>query len=100
MHDIEFAPSLEIILNETLPCLLSLQREGKVKYIGATGYPLSELRDIVEISPIPLNTVLSYCRNTLIDSALGKYIDFFQVILIFITKENIITMEYTDFIQL
>ncbi|XP_077302274.1 uncharacterized protein LOC143922816 isoform X2 [Arctopsyche grandis] len=78
VHDIEFAPSPEIILNETLPYLLSLKREGKVKYIGATGYPLSVLRDIVESSSIPLNTVLSYCRNTLVDSALGKYIEFFQ----------------------
>lgn len=39
-HDIEFASSLEEVVQEALPALKELQREGKVKVIGITGLPL------------------------------------------------------------
>lgn len=41
MHDPEFAPSVDIILNETLPALQRLKDEGKIRLIGMTGYPLA-----------------------------------------------------------
>jgi aryl-alcohol dehydrogenase-like predicted oxidoreductase len=37
IHDPEFAPSIEIIVNETLPALVKLREAGKVKMIGMTG---------------------------------------------------------------
>lgn len=33
-HDVEFAPSLDIVLNETLPALQRVKDEGKARYIG------------------------------------------------------------------
>uniref|UniRef100_A0A914UXL3 NADP-dependent oxidoreductase domain-containing protein n=1 Tax=Plectus sambesii TaxID=2011161 RepID=A0A914UXL3_9BILA len=54
------------------------RRSGKVRYIGITGYPLQKLAAIVEKSSIKIDVVLSYCRGTLNDSALGEYIPIFQ----------------------
>jgi len=41
VHDPEFAPSVDIILNQTLPALQKLKQEGKIRLIGMTGYPLA-----------------------------------------------------------
>lgn len=45
IHDIEFAPNLDIVLNETLPTLEALVKEGKAKYIGVSAYPVSILKE-------------------------------------------------------
>jgi aryl-alcohol dehydrogenase-like predicted oxidoreductase len=37
VHDPEFAPFVDIIVEETLPALVKLQEAGKVKMIGMTG---------------------------------------------------------------
>ena len=37
VHDPEFAPFTQIIVEETLPALVELQKQGKVKMIGMTG---------------------------------------------------------------
>ena len=44
VHDMEFAPNLNIILNETLPALKKVKEQGKARYIGITGYPLEQFR--------------------------------------------------------
>lgn len=44
VHDMEFAPSLDIIINETLPALQKVQQSGKARFIGITGYPLGNFR--------------------------------------------------------
>lgn len=33
-HDVEFAPSLDVVLNETLPALEKVKSAGKARYIG------------------------------------------------------------------
>jgi len=74
VHDVEFAevaPSLEFILHETLPALYKLKEQGLVKHVGITGYPLSILRRLLEESPVPISTCLSYCHHTLNDATLG-----------------------------
>ena len=44
VHDMEFAPNLDIIINETLPALQKVKDSGKAKFIGITGYPLENFR--------------------------------------------------------
>lgn len=40
----EFAPSLNIFINETLPALQKDQESGKARFIEITGYPLESFR--------------------------------------------------------
>jgi L-galactose dehydrogenase len=68
-HDIEFAPRQEI-LEETLPAMRRLQEEGKVRYIGITGYPLALLRDVADEADV--DAVLSYCHYNLLNTGLER----------------------------
>ncbi|KAJ8954404.1 hypothetical protein NQ318_011078 [Aromia moschata] len=78
VHDIEFAPSLDIVLNETLPTLDKIVKQGKANFIGVTGYPISKLWECIQASTIKINTVLSYCRLTMFDNTLKTYIPNFK----------------------
>ncbi|KDR24485.1 L-galactose dehydrogenase-like isoform X2 [Zootermopsis nevadensis] len=78
VHDIEFAPDVDIVVDETLPALQSVVAAGKARYIGVTGYPVSVLKKAIERSNTKVDTVLSYTRDTLIDDTLKKYLPFFQ----------------------
>nr|CAD7410229.1 unnamed protein product [Timema cristinae] len=86
VHDIEFAPNLEYVFKQTLPVLQEAVKEGKVRYLGVTGYPVSILQRAVESSPIKLNVVLSYCRNTLIDDSLSEILPLLQILSSFSIK--------------
>ncbi len=63
-HDVEFGDTQQII-NETIPALRSLQKEGKTRYIGISGYPLKVLMRIAEKAPV--DCILSYCRYLLVN---------------------------------
>lgn len=78
VHDMEFAPSLDIIINETLPALQKVQQSGKARFIGITGYPLGNFRTVLERSTVKIDTVLTYCRACIHDNGLQEYIPFFQ----------------------
>ncbi|CAB3999802.1 L-galactose dehydrogenase-like [Paramuricea clavata] len=78
IHDMEFAPSLDIILNETLPAMMKLKESGKVKFIGVTGYPLENFRRVLEKTTVPVDTILSYCHCSMNDRTLLDYIDEFK----------------------
>lgn len=45
----EFAPNLDIILNETLPALQKVKEAGKARFIGITGYPLENFQYVTRI---------------------------------------------------
>lgn len=66
-HDIEFAP-LDEILHETLPAMRLLREQGKVRFIGVTGFPLEMLRAVVEQADV--DVVLSYCHHNLLNTRL------------------------------
>jgi L-galactose dehydrogenase len=64
-HDIEFVDAQQII-DEAVPTLRALQREGKARAIGITGLQLNAMRRVAEA--VPVDVILSYCRyNPLID---------------------------------
>ncbi len=61
-HDIEFAP-MQRIVDETIPALREIQRQGKTRFIGFSGYPQKIFRFICD--QIPVDCVLSYNQYTL-----------------------------------
>lgn len=74
-HDIEFG-SLNQIVEETLPALQRLRQQGKVRFIGITGYPLRIFRTVLERATV--DTVLSYCRYTLCNTDLERLLPWLQ----------------------
>ena len=61
-HDIEFV-ELSQIVNETLPAVRRLQSQGKVRFVGISGYPMKIFRDVAK--QCELDVVLSYNHYTL-----------------------------------
>jgi L-galactose dehydrogenase len=61
-HDIEFVPMQQIV-DETIPALRRIQQQGKVRFIGVSGYPMKLFRFILEQTDI--DVALSYNQYTL-----------------------------------
>ncbi|KAM7364700.1 uncharacterized protein ACRADG_001084 [Cochliomyia hominivorax] len=78
IHDVEFAKDLHVIINECLPELEKIVKEGKARFIGLTCYPLSTLNECLQLANGRFDTVLSYARNTLCDDSLKSYLPYFQ----------------------
>ncbi|MBL8814476.1 MAG: aldo/keto reductase [Planctomyces sp.] len=61
-HDIEFVPMQQIV-DETIPALRKIQKSGKVRFIGFSGYPQKIFRFICDQTDV--DCVLSYNQYTL-----------------------------------
>ena len=61
-HDIEFV-EMQQIVDETLPALRKVQAEGKVRFVGISGYPMKVFKFVLEQTS--LDVVLSYNQYTL-----------------------------------
>eukprot|EP01062_Namystynia_karyoxenos_P075155 TRINITY_DN72354_c0_g1_i1.p1 TRINITY_DN72354_c0_g1~~TRINITY_DN72354_c0_g1_i1.p1 ORF type:complete len:398 (+),score=129.13 TRINITY_DN72354_c0_g1_i1:78-1196(+) len=74
VHDPEYAPSPEVIVQQVIPALAQAKAAGKVKMIGMTGYPLSIHKEVVAANKAagghPVDTCLSYCHYSMNDSTL------------------------------
>ena len=68
-HDIEFVP-LQQIVDETIPALRKIQKSGKVRFIGISGYPL-KIFDVIS-NQAELDCVMSYNQYTLQNT---RYVD-------------------------
>jgi len=77
IHDPEFCPNIDIILQETLPALEIARKAGKVRWIGITGYPLEMQKYLIEKSKVKIDTALVYCHYSMNDTTLLNYLDFF-----------------------
>jgi L-galactose dehydrogenase len=77
-HDVEFA-DLDQIVNETLPALVELRNAGRIGHIGITGLPLKIFPAILDrVGPGVVETVLSFCRYELNDTALDSLVPYFK----------------------
>lgn len=70
-HDIEFV-ELSQIVDETLPALRKIQQEGKVRFVGISGYPMKVFKEILARSD--LDVVLSYNHYTLQSTMLADLV--------------------------
>jgi L-galactose dehydrogenase len=58
-HDIEYV-DIDVVINETLPALRQAQREGLIRQVGISGYPLAIYPRVLAVCE--LDVVLSYCH--------------------------------------
>lgn len=61
-HDIEFVDMSQIV-TETIPTLRKIQEQGKVRFVGISGYPMKVFKYV--LSHTDLDVVLSYNHYTL-----------------------------------
>lgn len=77
-HDIEFADHDQIV-NETLPALLDLKKQGLVRHVGITGLPLGVFRSILDrAEPGVVETILSFCHYELNDTSLADMVPYLK----------------------
>jgi L-galactose dehydrogenase len=77
-HDIEFA-DLDQVVGETLPALVKLRQAGRIGHIGITGLPLKIFPAVLDrIDAGVVETVLSFCRYELNDTALESLLPYLR----------------------
>ena len=74
-HDIEFVDMNQII-DETLPALRQAQQQGKVRFVGISGYPMHIFRWVLERAD--LDVVLSYNHYTLQNTMFADLVPFLK----------------------
>ena len=67
-HDNEYG-DLNQVVNETIPALRQIQKQGKARFVGITGYPLKIFDTI--LSSTEVDTILSYNHYSLNDTTLA-----------------------------
>src|SRR3954464_14005455 len=74
-HDIEFVDMAQIV-EETLPALEKIRQQGKVRFIGVSGYPMKLFRYILDRAP--LDVILSYNHYTLQNTMLADLLPYLE----------------------
>ncbi|MGB0388851.1 MAG: aldo/keto reductase [Ardenticatenaceae bacterium] len=69
LHDIEFGKCEEVV-NEGIRALHDLKQQGKVRFIGVTGFPVLLLCDMVETQR--LDVTLSYAHANLMNQMMNQ----------------------------
>ena len=71
LHDVEFVP-LPQIWEETLPAVLKLKEQGKVRAVGFSCYPLKTFHTVLDHVEDEIDCVLSYNRYTLQNTSFAE----------------------------
>ncbi|WZO98628.1 aldo/keto reductase [Isosphaeraceae bacterium EP7] len=74
-HDIEFVEMSQIV-EETLPALELAKEQGKVRFIGISGYPMNIFKYVLDRAR--LDVVLSYNHYTLQNTMLAGLVPYLQ----------------------
>ncbi|HEX3658478.1 MAG TPA: aldo/keto reductase [Pirellulales bacterium] len=74
-HDIEFVDMAQIV-EETLPALRRVQQQGKVRFVGISGYPMKVFRYVLDRTS--LDVILSYNQYTLQNRKLLSIVPYLQ----------------------
>lgn len=74
-HDIEFVEMSQIV-NETLPALRAIQKQGKVRLVGISGYPMNIFKYVLDHTD--LDVVLSYNHYTLQNTMLADLVPYLK----------------------
>ena len=74
-HDIEFVDMTQVV-EETLPALRRLQRQGKVRFVGISGYPMTIFRYVLDRTD--LDVILSYNHYTLQNTMLADLVPYLK----------------------
>ncbi len=69
IHDVEYGKRRDVV-GDALPAMYRLKEQGKIRFVGITGYPLTPLKEIAETEDI--DTVLTYCRYNLMDTTMDE----------------------------
>jgi L-galactose dehydrogenase len=74
-HDIEFV-DMQQIIDETLPALRKVQQQGKVRFVGVSGYPMKMFKFVLDRAP--LDVMLSYNHYTLQNTMLADLVPYLK----------------------
>src|SRR6478736_1254624 len=74
-HDIEFVDMNQIV-EETLPALRKTQEQGKVRFVGISGYPMKIFKVVLDRTD--LDVILSYNHYTLQNTMLADLVPLLQ----------------------
>jgi len=74
-HDIEFVDMRQIV-DETLPALRKIQKQGKVRFVGVSGYPMKMFRYVLDHTD--LDVILSYNHYTLQNKMLAGLVPYLK----------------------
>ena len=74
-HDIAFV-EMQQIVDETLPALRKVQQQGKVRFVGVSGYPMQMFKFVLDQTP--LDVVLSYNHYTLQNTMYGDLVPYLK----------------------
>jgi len=78
VHDMEFGDTQQIV-NETIPALIQLKETGKVRFVGITGLPLQNFKNVLDQFPAnTIDTILSYCHYELNDTSLLDLVPYLE----------------------
>lgn len=74
-HDVEFG-SLDQVVEETIPTLREVVKQGKARFVGISGLPLKIYREV--LGRVDLDVILSYAHYTLNDGTLNTLLPFLE----------------------
>lgn len=75
LQDVQYA-RLDQIVDESLPALMRLKRQGKVRHVGVTALPIHALRRVLD--KVSIDAVHSYCNFCLANTRLVQLLPLLQ----------------------